>query len=170
MDSVIIDEILEELSSTLQKVESQSAAVLELIKDKGIVREEELAPYLERASAASSVRSRAMRVRLAALLAGLDKSELQAKERDMQEKDNQQAREHRQAKEPELAEKGDKTEAPAQSSKLEGSADKHQQTRDQAASQEQATEKTHPEKTPPKEPSEPGRRTTKDPEPSKLAG
>ena len=151
MDSVIIDEILEELSSTLQRVESQSAAVLELVKDKGIVKEEELAPYLERASAASSVRSRATRVRLAALLAGLDKSELQAKE-------------------PEMAEKRDKTEAPAQTSKLEGSADKHQQTRDQAASQEQATEKTHPEKTPPKESSEPGHGTTKNPEPSTLAG
>jgi hypothetical protein len=170
MDSVIIDEILEELSSTLQKVESQSAAVLELIKDKGIVREEELAPYLQRASAASSVRSRAMRVRLAALLAGLDKSELQAKEHDMEEKENQQAREHRQANEPEMAEKRDKSEAPAQSSKLEGSADKRQQTIDEAASQEQATEKTHPEKTPPREPSEPGRRTNKNPGPSKLAG
>jgi len=151
MDSVIIDEILEELSSTLQKVESQSAAVLELIKDKGIVREEELAPYLERASAASSVRSRATRVRLAALLAGLDKSELQAKE-------------------PEMAEKRDKTEAPAQSSKLEGSADKRQQTIDEAASQEQGAEKTHPEKAAQNESSEPGRRTTKNPEPSKLAG
>ena len=170
MDSVIIDEILEELSSTLQKVESQSAAVLELIKDKGIVREEELAPYLERASAASSVRSRATRVRLAALLAGLDKSELQAKEHDMEEKENQQAREHRQAKEPEMAEKRDKTEAPAQSSKLEGSADKRQQTIDEAASQEQGAEKTHPEKAAQNESSEPGRRTTKNPEPSKLAG
>ena len=79
MDSAITDEILEELSLTLQRVETQSAAILEFVKDKGIAKEEDLAPYLERASAASSVRWRAVRVRLARLLAGLEKSEQQAK-------------------------------------------------------------------------------------------
>jgi hypothetical protein len=82
MDSAITNEILEELSITLQRVESQSAAILELVKDKGIVKEEELAPYLERASAASSVRWRATRVRLERLLAGLEKSEQQSKDRE----------------------------------------------------------------------------------------
>src|ERR1700758_2307274 len=80
MDTAITDEILEELSSALQRVETQSAAVLALVKDKGIAKEEELAPYLERAGAASSVRWRATRVRLAALLAGLERAEQQSKE------------------------------------------------------------------------------------------
>ena len=88
MDSAITDEILEELSLTLQRVESQSAAILELVKDKGIVKEEELTPYMERASAASSVRWRATRVRLERLLAGLEKSEQQSKERE-HEKDEE---------------------------------------------------------------------------------
>jgi hypothetical protein len=86
MDSAITDEILEELSSTLQRVEAQSTAVLELIKEKGIVKEDELAPYLQRANEASSVRWRATRVRIAHLLSGLEKREQQAKD-EAKEKD-----------------------------------------------------------------------------------
>lgn len=80
MDSAITDEILEELSSVLQRVEAQSSAILDFIKDKGMIKEDELASYLERASAASSVRWRATRVRLAHLLSGLEKREQQAKD------------------------------------------------------------------------------------------
>ena len=86
MDSAITDEILEELSSVLQKVEAQSAAILEFIKEKGIANEDELAPYLQRANEASSVRWRATRVRLAHLLSGLEK-------RDQQSKDNRSQKE-----------------------------------------------------------------------------
>lgn len=85
MDSAIADEILEELSSTLQRVEAQSAALLEFVKEKGIAREDELAPYFERANAASSVRWLAIRVRLGHLLAGVEKSEQQAKAHEKQE-------------------------------------------------------------------------------------
>jgi hypothetical protein len=80
MDSGITDEILEVLSSTLQRAEAQSAAILEFVKEKGIAKEDELATYLERANAASSVRWRATRVRLAHLLAGLEKRDQQAEE------------------------------------------------------------------------------------------
>jgi hypothetical protein len=77
MDQAIIDEILEELSSTLQRVEAQSAAILEFVKEKGMVKEDELAPFLERANAASSVRWRATRVRLQRLLSGLEQKQQQ---------------------------------------------------------------------------------------------
>jgi len=80
MDSSIMDEILEELSSTLQRAEAQSAAILDLLRAKGIAKEDELAPYLERANDASSVRWRATRVRLAHLLSGLEKQKRQAEE------------------------------------------------------------------------------------------
>jgi hypothetical protein len=80
MDSAIIDEILEELSSALQRVEAQSTAILELIKEEGIAKEDELAPYLRRANEASSVRWRATRVRIGHLLSGLEKREQQAKD------------------------------------------------------------------------------------------
>lgn len=69
MNSQIADEILEELASTFKKFETQSAALLEFVKDRGIVKEDDLAPYMERAAAASAVRWRATRVRMARLLA-----------------------------------------------------------------------------------------------------
>lgn len=80
MDQAIVDEILEELSSTLQRVEAQSSAILELVKEKSIVKEDELAAYLERANAASSVRWRATRVRLEKLLSGMEKKQQQQDE------------------------------------------------------------------------------------------
>ena len=90
MDSAITDEILEELSSVLQRVEAQSSAILEFIKDKGMIKEDELAPYLERANAASSVRWRATRVRLAHLLSGLEKRQ-QQETQEQKEKAQQSA-------------------------------------------------------------------------------
>jgi hypothetical protein len=69
MNSQIADEIVEELASTFQKLETQSAALLEFVKDKGIAKEDDLAPYMELAAAASAVRWRATRVRMARLLA-----------------------------------------------------------------------------------------------------
>src|SRR6266566_4725425 len=73
MNSQIADEILEELSSALQRLDTQSAALLEFVKDKGIAKDDELAPYLERAAAASAVRWRATRVRMAHLFASAEK-------------------------------------------------------------------------------------------------
>ena len=78
MNSEIADEILEELSSTLQRLDTQSAALLEFVRDKSIAKDDELAPYLERAAAASAVRWRATRVRMAHLFASAEKTEQQA--------------------------------------------------------------------------------------------
>jgi hypothetical protein len=69
MKSEIADEILEELGSTFQKLETQCAALLEFVKDKGIAKEDDLAPYMERAAEASAVRWRGTQVRMARLLA-----------------------------------------------------------------------------------------------------
>lgn len=108
MDSGITDEILEVLSSTLQRAEAQSAAILEFVKEKGIAKEDELATYLERANAASSVRWRATRVRLAHLLAGLEKREQQGEEerRQKQESVEEKASEPKQKSEEGRKEKG----------------------------------------------------------------
>jgi hypothetical protein len=80
MKSEIADEILEELGSTFQKLETQCAALLEFVKDKGIVKEDELAPYMERAAAASAVRWRGTEVRMARLLASAASGDGQKKE------------------------------------------------------------------------------------------
>jgi hypothetical protein len=114
MNSEVVDEILEELSSTMERVETQSAAVLEFMRDKGIAKDDELAPYVERAAAASSVRWRATRVRLAHLFAGLEKSERQAKEKE------EKAKEQTDVKERQEAHKSTETESSKQPESTEG--------------------------------------------------
>jgi hypothetical protein len=75
MDEKIVQEILQELFASLERVETQSSALLQFVKDKGITNEEELAPYLERAGNASGVRWLAARVRIEHLIAGAMKAE-----------------------------------------------------------------------------------------------
>jgi hypothetical protein len=82
MDSEIANEILDELTSAMQRLETQSAGLLEFVKEKGIAKDGDLAPYLERAGAASAVRWRATRVRMARLFASAEKKAEQAADRE----------------------------------------------------------------------------------------
>ena len=82
MDETIAQEILHELFSALEALETQSAALLQFVKDKGLATEQELAPYFEQAGNASNVRWRAARVRIDHLLA----SAFKAADRDAQAK------------------------------------------------------------------------------------
>jgi hypothetical protein len=68
MDESVLHQIIDELISSLEPLETQTAALLQFVKDKGIATDEALAPYLEQASNASNVRWRAFRVRTLALI------------------------------------------------------------------------------------------------------
>jgi hypothetical protein len=68
MDNEVADELLQELFSALETMDTQSAAILQFLKDKGMASDEELAPYLEQAGNASNVRWRAVRLRISSLL------------------------------------------------------------------------------------------------------
>jgi hypothetical protein len=75
MDVHLGQELLDELGSSLETLETQQGALLQLLKDKGIVTDEELAPYLTQAGNASNVRWRAARLRLERLLSAAQEKE-----------------------------------------------------------------------------------------------
>jgi hypothetical protein len=68
MDEEIVQQIFDELLSSLEPLDTQTAAVLQFLKGKGIANDEELAPYLEQAGNASNVRWLAARVRIRSLI------------------------------------------------------------------------------------------------------
>jgi hypothetical protein len=68
MDEKIIQQILDELLSRFEPLDTQTEALLQLLKAKGIATDEELVPYLEQAGNASNVRWLAARVRIGALI------------------------------------------------------------------------------------------------------
>ena len=75
MNEKIAQEILHELFSSLEALETQSTGILQFLKDKGIATEAELAPHFEQAGKASNVRWRAARVRTDYLLASAMKTD-----------------------------------------------------------------------------------------------
>jgi hypothetical protein len=59
-----VKQAFSDLLAYLEFLETQTRALLHLLKDKGIVTEEKLAPYLEQASKESDIRMRAARARI----------------------------------------------------------------------------------------------------------
>jgi hypothetical protein len=77
-----VQEILHDLFSSLEALETQNTAILHFLKDKGIATDEELASHLEQAGNASSVRWRGVRVRADYLFASAIKAAEQAAEKE----------------------------------------------------------------------------------------
>jgi hypothetical protein len=88
MDESAVNEILDELVSSLEPLEAQSTAILHFLKAKGIATDEDLAPFLEQARNASDVRWRAFRLRTAALIS----SAMKAPEKEPQRQKEQPAK------------------------------------------------------------------------------
>jgi len=78
----IVQEILHDLFSSMEALETQNTAILQFMKDKGIATDEELASHLEQAGNASSVRWRGVRVRADYLFASAIKAAEQAAEKE----------------------------------------------------------------------------------------
>jgi hypothetical protein len=68
MNNKAMKEVLNDLFSHLERLETQSEAILQFLKEKKRVTDKQLAPYLEQAGNASNVKWRAARVRIDHLL------------------------------------------------------------------------------------------------------
>jgi len=82
MDEKIVQQILDELLSSFEPLDTKNAALLLFLKAKGIATDEELAPFLEQAGNASSVRWLAAKVRIGSLISSAMKSAEQIGETD----------------------------------------------------------------------------------------
>jgi len=87
MEPSVVEEILDELLPSFEALETQSGAILQFLKDKGIATDEGLAPYLQQARSASAVRWRAARLRMNHVLAPL----LNTAEKNAEEKGSESA-------------------------------------------------------------------------------
>jgi hypothetical protein len=81
MNADLAHELLNELGSSLENLETQQAALFQFLKHEGIVTDEQLAPYLTQADKASDVRWRAARVRLERLISSEKEKEEQRAEK-----------------------------------------------------------------------------------------
>jgi hypothetical protein len=68
MDRAAVEQLLDEILSSLEDLETKAGATLQLLKDQGHATDEDLASYLEQAGNASNVRWRAARLRMMSLL------------------------------------------------------------------------------------------------------
>ena len=92
MNEKLAQEVLHELFPAFEALETQNAALLHLLKDKGIANEEELAAHFEQAGKASSVRWLAARVRIDYLLSSaMKKAEPEVKKESLKTNENPMA-------------------------------------------------------------------------------
>ena len=87
MDDDLAKKLLDELIPHLEAMETQSMAILQLLKDKGIATDKKLAPYLDNAGDTSSVKWLATRLRIEHLISS-DQAEAR-KEQDGKEETDQ---------------------------------------------------------------------------------
>jgi hypothetical protein len=100
MNADLAQELLNELGSSLEDLEARHAALLQFLKDGGIVTDDQLAPYLTQAGKTSNVRWLAARIRLERLFSAERQKEEQLAEKMQHQAGATQAPVQNQGKEP----------------------------------------------------------------------
>ena len=118
MDAHVAQELLNELGSSLENLETQQTALLRFLKDKGIVTEEQLAPYLNEAGNASSVRWRAAHVRLEHIFSAAEQKEQQTANSGQHQKAEVQTPRNQQTDSKESEKRADSGMNPAERNKV----------------------------------------------------
>jgi hypothetical protein len=96
MDEEILKQIFDELFTSLEPLETQTAALLHFLKAKGIATDEELAPFLDQAGNTANIRWLAARVRTEALIS----SAMKPSDQEVQKKEGVQGKEEENREKP----------------------------------------------------------------------
>jgi len=148
-----LKEIFDELFGLLESLEAQSMALTQFLKDQKIGNDKKLAPYLEQAGNASSVKWRAARARMEYLLAPMQKEaddkkkEAEKKESEMREPEKNESEKYERATAQQPAEKP-ATQGADQAGKAAADADpnaKPAKKADSGPAKPETEEKTKPE-------------------------
>jgi hypothetical protein len=117
MNIDVIQELVNELTSSVEDIETQQRALVQFLKDRGDFTDEQFAGYLSHAGKASSVRWRAVRVRLDHLLEGEKAREEKAAEAAKEKNHEKEKPDSAGEKAPETIEK---KEAPKEEGQRDG--------------------------------------------------
>ena len=135
MDEAVLQEVFEELFQSLETAETQSDAILQFLKAKGIANEEDFEPYFEQASKASSVRWVATRARINRLLSAVTKSKEKSPESSEQQPTHSES-EPAQSADSEHTPGNSKESAPGRDAKNESADDQITPDKDSGATAE----------------------------------
>jgi len=90
MDTNPAEELLDELFDSLERLETQTTAILQFLKSKSKLTEKQLAPYLEEAERSSNVKWRAARLRVGSLMSSAIRSAEESLDRKFEQKPEKQ--------------------------------------------------------------------------------
>lgn len=95
MDEKLTDELIDSILSPLKAAEARSLALVRALTETGLLREEQLKPFLDQADSASEIKERGLRIRLKRVIADIAKQAENARKREDDKKQSESKEEER---------------------------------------------------------------------------